>query len=79
MKRKLKTLGIIVAAFTAGEFITMWRTQTTPLTLKEFTKNYFQIQAREIRNAHKAGELLGQDPAAGKAAIKKLAFPYITP
>jgi hypothetical protein len=75
-KKTMKTLTLVAATYTIAEFVTMWRVQTTPETLKQFTKSYFSIQKGEFARSYKAGQLLWEDPEAGKAIIKDQMFPF---
>lgn len=75
MKKSLKTFALIVVAFTAGEFVTMWRLQTTPTTFREFTKSYIGAQPAGLKRSYHIGQLLGDAPDAGKRELKKLIFP----
>lgn len=44
MKKTLKTIALVTVTWTVAEFVTMWRMQDQPLTLKQFTKTYFKGQ-----------------------------------
>lgn len=76
MKKILKTLALVIAAFTAGEFVTMWRMQEKPESLKEFTKSYFDTQRTTSKRVDTMYDKLAEgDREGAKEELKLIMFP----
>ena len=77
MKKTLKTFALVTVAFTAGEFVTMWRMREKPETFKEFIKNYWTEQNRQLKHVDTMYERLADgDTAGAKKEVKILMFPH---
>lgn len=74
--KKIKIILLIILGYTLGEFFTQWRLQTTPMSLKEYTKYNFSQTKTEWKQATATGEKLVKDPSRGKEMLKDLVFPY---
>lgn len=74
----LKIFALITAAFTAGEFVTMWRMREKDETFKEFVKNYWTEQNKQLSHIDTMYERLADgDTAGAKAELKTVMYPHL--